>query len=425
MRPSALVVIDPQNHVLGEGGVSSKRHVEAAQLAAAIRGLVAAMRQRGRPVERVTSVDGDGELLARLKAEGVGRLVLCGVATDGTVRRTAAEARALSLDVDVVADACAAATQSKHLAALRDLRAMGVRTPTLGEVLSEPGEAVHLDGYGAGDTTLWCGALEAARSRTDLFEALRDEVVWNTMMHRGGEVPRRVAIQGLVEADGVAPLYRHPVDGQPPMGPFTPLVDAIRREVEARVGHPLNHGLLQLYRDGRDWISEHADKTLDLARPSFIVNVSLGRTRTMVLRPKRSEVGAPAAPERIPLPHGSMLVMGLGTNRTHYHAIRQEGARDDDGPRVSLTFRHIGTFHDAATGAVWGVGAPCADRAEATARSVARAKLTVDAQRQWARDEGTAMLTLFRDENLDPDFDAARYRPGFEVVDLAALNEPP
>jgi hypothetical protein len=39
------------------------------------------------------------------------------------------------------------------------------------------------------------------------------------------------------------------------------------------------------------------------------------------------------------------------------------------------------------------------------------------------RAEAERMLQLFRAENIDPDFDPAAFRPGFEVVDLSALNE--
>jgi hypothetical protein len=35
------------------------------------------------------------------------------------------------------------------------------------------------------------------------------------------------------------------------------------------------------------------------------------------------------------------------------------------------------------------------------------------------------MLRLFRDEDVDPGFDAAAYRPGFEVSDLQLLNGAP
>jgi alkylated DNA repair dioxygenase AlkB len=45
--------------------------------------------------------------------------------------------------------------------------------------------------------------------------------------------------------------------------------------------------LIQLYRTGADYISEHSDKTIDVVRGSFIVNLSLGARRTMTLRTKK------------------------------------------------------------------------------------------------------------------------------------------
>jgi nicotinamidase-related amidase len=476
---SALLIIDPQNDFLSEGGAFSRRHVETGPLAAAIGWAVAAARQQGRVVAWVTSVYGEtrgreGEALAgqthtgapccvrgswgaeiidalrplsaeasdwhaekswysalrdtglheRLREAGVERLILSGVATNVCVLATAREARALGYEVEVLADATAAGTASRHAAALREIEQLGGRSRGWSELLPEGDQPVALRGLGAGDTTLWCGALRSCIDETT-YEALEREIAWSTMFHRGGEVPRRVAIQGTRGPDLVEPLYRHPVDGQPALHDWTPIVDRIRRATEERAGHPLNHGLLQLYRHGRDWISEHSDKTLDLARPSFIVNVSLGRTRTMVLRPKQASEGAPRASQKIPLPHGSMLLMGLETNRTLYHAIKQEGASDHDGPRISLTFRHIGTHLDPTTGAVWGVGAPISGRDEAERRARARAALDPAERGRQERDEAERMIRLFREENIDPGFEVSRYRPGFEAIDLRTLNEAP
>jgi len=278
-------------------------------------------------------------------------------------------------------------------------------------------------GIAEGDTHLRCGALGGAVDLAAAYGAVEREVAWSEMYHRGGLVPRLVAVQGTLGDDGAEPLYRHPVDGQPALRAWTPAVDALRGAAERVVGHPLNHGLLQLYRSGRDWISEHADKTLDVARPSSIVNVSLGRVRTMVLRPKVGRAADGSSAVKVPLPHGSVFVLGLETNRRWYHAIKQQGAADGDGPRISLTFRHIGTWLDPATGAVWGVGAPASSRDEATARAAMRAALDPAERARVERDEAERMLRLFREENVDPDFDAAAYRPGFEVVDLRSLRE--
>lgn len=468
---SALVIVDMQNDFLAEGGAFPRRHVDPAQLATTIARLVAAARDQGRTIVWVCSVYGevaadgtkgqthtgapccvrgswgaqlidalipsrgpddlqitkgwysafrDTELHASLAARDISTVILCGVATNVCVLATARDARRLGLEVEVLADASAAGTMNRHLAALHEIEGLGGRRRSWGDLLTAA--PVQLPGLGAGASTLWCGALGEVIG-ADSYAALAAEVDWHVMFHRGGEVPRRVAIQGEV-VDGAEPLYRHPVDEQPAMVTFTPIVDAIRRLVERRIGHRLNHCLLQLYRDGRDWIGEHADKTLDLVRPSKIINVSLGRTRTMLLRPKKSAETDTREIQRIPLPHGSFLAMDLETNRTMYHAIRPEVLDRGDMPRISLTFRHIGSFRDPRSGAVWGVGAPTADRAEAEAAARAGVSLAPEHRLQRDRAEAERMLRLFRDENQDPTFDVEAYRPGFAIPDLRSMREP-
>ena len=58
---------------------------------------------------------------------------------------------------------------------------------------------------------------------TDLFDRVRSEVTWHKMMHKGGAVPRLVAMQGEFMRDGsthgsgtciAEPIYRHPADEQ-------------------------------------------------------------------------------------------------------------------------------------------------------------------------------------------------------------------
>lgn len=481
---TALLVIDMQNDLLAEGGASSKRHTDPRPLAQSIAWLVRAARRQGRAVVWVTSyygeVEGDPAALhdmahtgsafctrgtwgaeispvlapvlaeregrvaewlvekrwyspfrdtplhETLQAAGVTTVILCGAATDAGILAAARDARRLGYGVEVLEDATLAGSTSRQSAALREIESLGARRRRWIDLLGEGPAPVPVTGIGSGDTTLWCGALRDIEAlHPSIFEAVEREVAWSAMYHRGGEVPRRVAIQGALEPDGTEPLYRHPADEQPPLRPFTPTVDLLRREVERVAGHPLNHCLLQLYRTGRDWISEHSDKTLDLVRPSFIVNVSLGRQRTMVLRPKRPSEEGGAPPQKVPLPHGSLFIMDLETNRTFYHAVRKEGAgSEDDAPRISLTFRHIGTYYHPATQSIWGTGAPSATRQEAESRARTRAALPDSERADSERAEAERMLRLFREENIDPTFEAASYRPGFEVLNFRTLNDP-
>mmetsp|Transcript_163949 Transcript_163949/g.521182 ORF Transcript_163949/g.521182 Transcript_163949/m.521182 type:complete len:839 (-) Transcript_163949:676-3192(-) len=169
------------------------------------------------------------------------------------------------------------------------------------------------------------------------FAALRGEVQWHEMAHKGGPVPRLVAIQGTVEQDGSYPIYRHPADEQPKLEPWSPLVLQMKGYVEEAVGQEFNHALIQWYRNGDDNISEHADKTLDVKKGTAIINLTLGATRTMVLRTKGNSGGCreTSQPQKRPLEkvrlcHNSVFVLGWETNRSWLHAINKDGRLDMD-----------------------------------------------------------------------------------------------
>lgn len=227
-----------------------------------------------------------------------------------------------------------------------------------------------------------------------IFRAIYHEVQWLKMFHAAGEVPRLVAVQGAIDGDGCKPVYRHPSDQAPPLLPFTKYVDVVRQEAEKIVSHKLNHVLIQLYRGGQDYISEHSDKTLDIKKGSKIVNASFGAQRTMRLRTKRSaragtndasvaSVGGKAAvapsdtarlTQRIHMPHNSLFVLGLKTNQFWLHGINQDKRADADraaeelsnnGQRISLTFRLIDTFLTADEHFIFGQGAKGKTRQEA------------------------------------------------------------
>lgn len=267
----------------------------------------------------------------------------------------------------------------------------------------------------------------------DAFHLLRQEVNWQKMYHMSGPVPRLVAVQGTVHADGSVPIYRHPADESPGLFPFTRTVDSIRVVVEKLLGHPLNHVLIQLYRDGQDSISEHSDKTLDVARGSYICNVSLGAQRTMTLRTKKSAKKTTTTTtttdtassssetsrqsQRVPLPHNSLFVLGETTNMKWLHGIRPDKrpestkSRDElafDGERISLTFRLIATFVNPDTDTIWGQGA----------RS--KSKDTAGKIMHGESPETERMIRAFGQENQATEFDwDARYGDGFDVVNFS------
>jgi len=248
------------------------------------------------------------------------------------------------------------------------------------------------------------------------LQNVREEVQWHTMYHRGGAVPRLVAVQGQLNEDGSYPIYRHPADESPRLLPFSPTVERIRQHVQRVLNQPVNHVLIQHYRTGADYISEHSDKTIDVVRGSKIVNVSLGAQRTMTLRTKKdAKKGADEirSLQRIPLPHNSMFVMGLETNMRWLHAIRADKRPEKDksdaelfanGERISLTFRHIGTFLTQGEDRIYGQGA--------------RGKTPEEAcPVRYGGSEAEQLLIAFGDENHSSEFDwDASYGEGSDVL---------
>ncbi|KAF3914500.1 hypothetical protein AA313_de0206832 [Arthrobotrys entomopaga] len=253
-------------------------------------------------------------------------------------------------------------TSSVHFSRKQQRRKEASQLVGPSDALGEPGDS----------TSLVTNFLPADLS-SQAFQLLKSEVQWRVMYHRGGEVPRLVAVQGTIDNDGSFPIYRHPSDESPPLLPFSKTVEEIRTHVEKKLGHPVNHVLIQLYRGGTDYISEHSDKTLDIVKGSSIVNVSLGAQRVMTLRTKKKEADEKAEADeeerkvqKIPLPNNSMFILGLPTNQLWTHSINQDKrlAREKspeelafNGERISLTFRHIGTFLSKDEKKIWGQGA--------------------------------------------------------------------
>jgi alkylated DNA repair dioxygenase AlkB len=291
--------------------------------------------------------------------------------------------------------------------------------PTLG-----PGDKIA-----EGDSSVQYDLLSTDESTT-IFDELKREVAWQKMYHAAGEVPRLVAVQGSVDTrDGSKPIYRHPSDQSPPLLKFTPVVLKVKEASEKIIGHELNHVLIQLYRDGKDYISEHADKTLDIVPGSSIVNASFGARRTMRLRRKRGvrdeketeDTTAKVAREtqRVHMPHNSLFVLGLTSNRRWLHGINADKRLPADraadelafgGERISLTFRRIGTFLSQDEKLIWGQGA------KGKTKKDARPVLAGDAN------ETQRLVDAMGRENQGEEDGSVVYEGGFDVLHFAVVE---
>lgn len=165
----------------------------------------------------------------------------------------------------------------------------------------------------------------------ELLRAITEESAWGErpIVARGKEVmqPR------LIDWAGDLP-YKYSGQVLEPRT-HTPTLDGLRVRVEAHVGEVFNHTLLNLYRDGRDSVAMHADNEPELGQYPIIASVSLGETRVFRLQSKRDRKRR----RKLPLTHGSLLVMGGTMQRTWRHAVPKEPAIE--GPRLNVTFRRL------------------------------------------------------------------------------------
>lgn len=277
---------------------------------------------------------------------------------------------------------------------------------------------------GSNDCQYYSNILMDDEIRT-MFYNIKKEVEWNIMSHKGGDVSRLINIQSSVYIDYETniikiPLYRHPIDVFPEQYEFTDNVKLLKDRIENILNleyNYFNHCLIQLYRGGTSHITDHCDKTLDIAPNTLIVNVSLGAVRYMRIKNKiKNNISLQRESARIKLENGSLFVLGWNTNRKFYHGIKPDNRDnklksveelDFNSERISLTFRNIATFIDQDKN-ISGQGA----------------KKNIDDECIDLYEEGLAMLKAFSNENNEIDFDWDKnYGCGFNCIDFNIIDK--
>jgi len=112
------------------------------------------------------------------------------------------------------------------------------------------------------------------------------------------------------------------------------LLDRMARCLGRRYGVRLPSVSANLYRDGNDSVAWHGDRVGKVRADAVVAILSLGATRTLLLRP---EGGGPSL--SFPMHSGDLLVQGGTCQRTFQHCVPK---RASAGPRISVMFRQRG-----------------------------------------------------------------------------------
>ncbi len=138
----------------------------------------------------------------------------------------------------------------------------------------------------------------------------------------------------VVVAPRMVAWFEDKIDTDSQIPELTPDLCSIRNRVELETNIKFNAVLLNLYRNGKDGVAWHSDKTKSSNKNMIIASVTFGETRMFRLRHKfRKDL-----PQvEIPLHHGSFLLMAGTTNSFWEHQIPKTSK--NILPRINLTFR--------------------------------------------------------------------------------------
>ncbi|MHA6761190.1 alpha-ketoglutarate-dependent dioxygenase AlkB [Streptacidiphilus sp. PAMC 29251] len=160
-----------------------------------------------------------------------------------------------------------------------------------------------------------------------LFEHLAENAPWRAeereMYERMVEVPRLLAHYGE-QAELPHPL-------------LAAARTALNAHYAAELGEPFRTAGLCYYRDGRDSVAWHGDRSgRGRTQDTMVAILSVGEPRALLLRPR----GGGPATVRLSQGHGDLLVMGGSCQRTWDHAVPKTAR--PVGPRISIQFRPRG-----------------------------------------------------------------------------------
>jgi len=106
-------------------------------------------------------------------------------------------------------------------------------------------------------------------------------------------------------------------------------------------GHPFNHALVNLYRNGADSMGMHSDDEVELGQRPVIASWSFGSSRRLVFAEKKGKIR-----HQLSLSSGQLLVMAGATQHRFRHGLPKDPRVQT--PRLNVTFRWVQDTRSAA-----------------------------------------------------------------------------
>jgi alkylated DNA repair dioxygenase AlkB len=117
--------------------------------------------------------------------------------------------------------------------------------------------------------------------------------------------------------------------------PWSEQLMVIKSKIESIAKVDFSSVLLNRYRSGSDYVGWHTDSEKELGPDPIIGSVNFGATRKFQLR----RIDNSKEKFEVELGHGSLLVMGKGTQLHWQHQVPKTAKKINE--RINLTFRKI------------------------------------------------------------------------------------
>lgn len=187
------------------------------------------------------------------------------------------------------------------------------------------------------DSALKIYAEWLSQERADkLFEACKElPLVENPTFQMYGKTMTMHRSVGFFSDESVGYKYSKQMAKSQPLPKF---LSKLLKRVNKKFDTDFNGILVNLYKDGTESIGAHSDDEKGLGAGGSVVGISLGATRNMRFRGKKTVLESNGKKFLdMPMPHGCVFIMSGDFQKEFTHEIPVQ--KTVDGMRISLTFR--------------------------------------------------------------------------------------